>query len=398
MYQNNINKKALIFGLVAVFLCGMGFGVVSPVIPFLVERYVASANQALSISLLMAIYALFVFLVAPGMGSLSDHFGRRPILLTSLVISAIGYLIFGFGSSLWLLFLGRMVEGIGGASISTIFAYFADIIPAEKRTKYFGWLGAVVGLGSAFGPVLGGILSSYSYSLPMFVGAGVTLLNALFGYFFMSESLSFDRRVASIELSDLNPFAQLASIFSLKNIKWILISGFFVWLPNGSLQAIFPKLTIDSFNWQPTLIGLMFSIIGLQDILSQVFIMPKLVVRLTDKKITRMGMFVEVLAYILIAISVIVSQPIFFILGMFTFGFGDSIYGPAYSSMLSKLVKESEQGRLQGTSQSIQALARIIGPLIGGVLYSRIDRTAPGIFGIILILLAILVMTNKIKK
>lgn len=381
-----IPKHALIFGLISVFLCGIGFSIIMPVVPFIVAPYLNdSANQAIVVTLLTSVYAVCVFLVAPGLGALSDRYGRRPVLLICLLGSAIGYLILGLDGALWVLFLGRIIEGVTGGSISTIFAYFADIIPREQRTKYFGWMSAVVGVGSAIGPALGGLLAKFGYSVPLFFGAMITLLNVIYGYFYMPESLAKANRLAAIPLVRLNPFTQLLSILSLKNIKWLLISAFLLWVPNGSLQAVFSQFTIDSFNWQPAIIGLMFSIMGIQDIVAQGFIMPRLLVRMSDKQIVMLGMVSELLGYGLIAASALLSYYPLLIIGMFIFGFGDSLFGPSFNGMLSKSVAASEQGRVQGGSQSIQALARIIGPLVGGRLYVSLGHAAPAFMGMLLI-------------
>ncbi|WP_314062870.1 MFS transporter [uncultured Vagococcus sp.] len=381
-----IDKHALIFGLISVFLCGIGFSIIMPVVPFLVAPYISNpANQAIVVTLLTSVYAVCVFFVAPGLGALSDRYGRRPVLLLCLLGSAIGYFIFGLGGALWVLFLGRIIEGITGGSISTIFAYFADIIPREERTKYFGWMSAVVGIGSAIGPTLGGLLAHFGYSVPLFFGAIITLLNVLYGYFFMPESLAKVNRLKEIPLFRLNPLTQLLHILSMKNLKWLLISAFLMWIPNSSLQAVFSQFTIDTFNWKPAVIGLMFSIMGVQDILSQGFVMPRLLVKMTDKQIAMLGMLSEIMGYVLIAASALVSYYPFLIVGMFIFGFGDSIFGPSFNGMLSKSIDASEQGRVQGGSQSIQALARMIGPIVGGQLYVSLGHSAPAVMGVVLI-------------
>ena len=181
----------------------------------------------------------------------------------------------------------------------------------------------------------------------------------------------------------------------MKNLKWLLISAFLLWLPNGSLQAVFSQFTIDNFNWKPAIIGLMFSIMGIQDILSQGLIMPKLLLKYTDKQIAIVGMTAEIIGYSLIAGSALFSFYPFFIIGMFVFGFGDSIFGPSFNGMLSKSVDASEQGRIQGGSQSIQALARIVGPIIGGQIYIILGHAAPAFMGVILIALAILFLYKR---
>ncbi|MBC1676891.1 MFS transporter [Listeria welshimeri] len=393
-----IDIKTLLFGLIAVFLCGMGFSIIMPVVPFLVAPYVNnSSEQALMVTLLTSVYALCVFFAAPGLGALSDRFGRRPVLLLCFIGSAIGYFIFGLGGALWVLFLGRIIEGITGVSISTLFAFFADITPQENRTKYFGWVSAAAGAGAALGPAFGGFIAHFGYAMPFFFGAAITLLNFLFGYFYMPESLKKEHRLKSIPLMRLNPFSQLLNILTIKNLGRLLISGFFIWVPNGSLQAVMSQFAIDSFSWKPVLIGMMFSIMGIQDILSQAFIMPKLLLKLTDKQIAIFGMIAEIIGYTLIAASSIFAFAPLLIIGMFIFGFGDSIFGPSFNGMVSKSASASEQGRIQGGSQAIQSLARIIGPIIGGQIYITLGHAAPAVMGIILIIAAVFILSKRTR-
>ncbi|MHC5228066.1 MFS transporter [Enterococcus sp. LJL99] len=396
--NHSINKHAFSFGFISVFLTGLGLTIVSPVLPFLVANYTADPQrQATAITLLTAVYACSIFLAAPILGSLSDRYGRRPVLILSLLGSALGYLIFGFGGALWILFLGRIIEGMTGGEISAILAYFADITPISDRTKYFGWISAVVGIGTAMGPIIGGVLATFGTSVPMYVGAGITVINAIYGYFFMPESLAKEKRTMNISLKQLNPVTQLMSVLSFASMKWLLISGFLIWLPNGSLQAIFSQFSIDTFAWKPMLIGLTFSIIGILDIFSQAVIMPRLLRFLTDKKIALLGISSEIIGYCFIAISALVAIPAVFIIGMIFFGLGDSLFGPSFNGMLSKSVSDHEQGRIQGSSQSIQALARVIGPIIGGQLYSLVSHTMPAIMGMILLVLSTVILVRRYR-
>ncbi|UWD48582.1 MFS transporter [Clostridioides difficile] len=392
-----VDKKALVFGLISAFLCGIGFTIISPVVPFLVQPYTNSpGEQAIVVTMLTSVYAICVFFAAPGLGALSDRYGRRPLLLSCLLGSAIGYLVFGIGGALWVLFAGRIIEGVTGGSISTIFAYFADITPREHRSKYFGWLSAFSGVGCVIGPTVGGLLAKFGYSVPMYFGAIITLLNVIYGFLYMPESLDKKNRLKEITLARLNPFIQLANVLSVKNLKRLLVSAFLLWIPNGSLQSVFSQFTIDTFNWKPAIIGLVFSIMGIQDIISQGFIMPKLLRKLSDAQIAILGMISEIIGYSFIAASALFSFYPIFIVGMFIFGFGDSIFGPSFNGMISKSVDSSEQGRIQGGSQSIQSLARIIGPIIGGQIYVSLGHAAPAFMGIILIAVAISVLYRGI--
>lgn len=396
--EQAIDKHALIFGLISVFLCGIGFSIIAPVVPFLVQPYTSSpGEQAIAVTLLTSAYAVCVFFAAPALGALSDKYGRRPLLLVCLLGSAMGYFVFGIGGALWVLFAGRIIEGITGGSISTIFAYFADIIPREQRTQYFGWISAVVGVGTVIGPTLGGLLARLGYSVPMYFGAIITLLNVVYGFFFMPESLNKNSRLKEIPFVRLNPFTQLAAILSMRSLKRLLVSAFLLWIPNGSLQAVFSQFTMDTFSWKPALIGLMFSIMGFQDIISQGFIMPRLLQKLHDKQIAILGMLSEIIGYSLIAASSLLTFYPLLIAGMFIFGFGDSIFGPSFNGMLSKSADASEQGRIQGGSQSIQALARMIGPIVGGQLYVSFGHAAPALMGILLIAAAIPVLHRSIQ-
>lgn len=394
--EQTVDQHAFIFGLISVFLCGIGFSIIAPVVPFLVQPYTSNpGEQAIAVTLLTSVYAVCVFLAAPVLGALSDKYGRRPLLLVCLMGSAIGYLVFGIGGALWVLFAGRIIEGITGGTISTIFAYFSDIVPPQQRTKYFGWVSAVVGVGTVIGPTLGGLLAKFGYSAPMYFGAIITLLNVVYGFFFMPESLDKKNRLKEITFVRMNPFTQLANVLSMKNLNRLLVSAFLLWIPNGSFQAVFSQFTMDTFSWKPALIGLMFSIIGVQDIISQGFIMPKLLIKLSDKQLAILGMVSEIIGYSLIAASALVSYYPLFIAGMFIFGFGDSIFGPSFNGMLSKSVDSSEQGRIQGGSQSIQALARMIGPIIGGQIYVSLGHAAPAIMGMFLIAAGIPVLYKR---
>ncbi|MFC0233482.1 MFS transporter [Vagococcus entomophilus] len=391
------NRHALIFGFVSVFLIAIGFSIVNPVVPFLVKPYVLDTKQqAFFVTLLTSVYAGCMFLSAPVLGAISDRYGRRPILLTSLLGSAIGLFIFGLGGKLWVLFLGRIIEGISGGSIGMIFAYFADITPSNQRTKYFGWASAIAGIGSVMGPTIGGILSSlFSNQVPFYFGAILTLVNVGYGAFFMPESLKEENRLLSLTLKKFNPFLQLAQVFSLKMVGRLLFSGLLLWIPNGAMQAILAQFIVDIFHSRALIIGFIFSIMGLQDIISQAFFMPQLLKKFHDRQIVYIGIFAEIVGYVCIGLSAsFVSFPLF-ILGMFFFGFGDSVLSPAFNGLLSKSAQSNEQGSVQGGSQAVQSLARIIGPIAGGQAYLVVSQAAPAYFGVVFLLAAMFVLLKK---
>ena len=389
-----INKHALTFGLITTFLTGLGFTIISPVVPFMVAPFANAHDQALIVTSLMAIYALCTFFAAPALGSLSDRFGRKPILLISLAGSALGYLIFGLAGSLWMLFLGRIIDGLTGGNIVTLFAYFADITDEENRTKVFGWTAAAVGVGTISGPTVGGLLAHFGNSVPFYFGALISIANLLYGAFVMNESLPETHRTRNFSLKQLNPFTQLFQLLRMKNLNRLLFAGILLWLPNGALQAIISQFSLDSFAWTPVLIGLAISIMGLMDILTQIFIMPRLLKLANEDKLIRLALVCEIIAYLLFALSAFSKMWAFFILAMFIFAFGDSIFGTAFNGKLSKSATSSEQGKLQGGSQALQALTRVIGPLIGGQIYISLGHFAPALMGFIFLIIALLVLSK----
>ncbi|MEB7440355.1 MFS transporter [Enterococcus hirae] len=397
--NTTINKHALVFGFTSVFLIGLGLTIVNPVIPFMVEQYTKNTQQqATTVTLLSAIYAFSMFLAAPMLGALSDRFGRKIILISSLFGSAIGYYLFGFGGALWILFLGRIIEGLTGGEISAILAYFADLTPIESRTKSFGWISATVGIGTAAGPLIGGVLAQYGPAIPLYVASFLSLSNAVYGYFFMPESLTKRERTRNLSLQQINPFKQLQLVFTFRSVKWLLITGFLIWLPNGSFQAIFAQFSIDTFHLSPIIIGFTFSLIGIMDIFAQLLIMPILLKFWRENQIITMGITSEMIGYSVIILSAFYGSIPCFIIGMVFFGLGDAIFSPSYNGLISTYASKEDQGKIQGASQSIQALARVIGPMIGGQLYANFHHTMPFIIGFILLGLATFIVKPKVKR
>jgi len=192
-----LDNKNLLFIIITAFLSVMGIGIVIPVLPFIVQKYMPGASNeaiALNVALMLSLYSVCQFFAAPPLGALSDRYGRRPILLFCLLGSAIGYLLFGIGGSLTILFIGRIIDGLTGGDISTIFAYIADITKPQDRGKIFGIIGATVGVGFMLGPSIGGFVSLINLSAPFYLAAGLTLLSMIFGYFVLPESLKKENR------------------------------------------------------------------------------------------------------------------------------------------------------------------------------------------------------------
>jgi DHA1 family tetracycline resistance protein-like MFS transporter len=390
-------NKAFLFITFSAFLAVIGIGIIIPVIPFIVEKYMPGASEqsiAFNVGLLTSIYSFCQFFAAPGLGALSDKYGRRPILLLCLIGSAIGYILFGIGGSLAVLFLGRIIDGLTGGDISTMFAYIADVTKPEERGKMFGFIGATVGIGFMIGPSIGGFLSQISLATPFYVAAAVTLLNAAFGYFVLPESLKKEHRMVDFSLHHLNPFGQLQSVLSNVTVRTLLFLGFFYFLPFAQLQGIGGVFSKDVLHWNPANIGMMFLVVGFVDILTQGIFSQKLMARFGELKLTIAGLTLSGIAYMLNASNVLFHSSPFAYFNVIIFAFGGGLIEPAIGSLISRAANPREQGRVQGASQSLQSITRIIGPLLAAFLYG-IGASAPYIVCALLSLVALFYVKTK---
>ncbi len=391
------SNKAFLFITFSAFLAVIGIGIIIPVIPFIVQQYMPKANEgtiAFNVGLLTSIYSFCQFFAAPGLGALSDKYGRRPVLLFCLVGSAFGYFLFGIGGSLAILFLGRIIDGLTGGDISTMFAYIADVTKPEDRGKLFGILGATVGVGFMIGPSIGGLMANISLSAPFYLAGAVTLLNAAFGYFVLPESLSKEHRMTDFSLHHLNPFGQLQSVLSNITIRTLLFLGFFYFLPFAQLQGIGGVFSKDVLHWSPANIGTMFLVVGIVDILTQGVFSQKLMGRFGELRLTIAGLSLTGLAYALNASNVIFHSSVFAYINVIIFAFGGGLIEPALGSLISRAADPREQGRVQGANQSLQSITRIIGPLLAAFLYG-IGASVPYIVCALLSLVALFYVQQK---
>ena len=215
-------NERMSFIIVTIFLNFLGFSIIIPILPFLVGKFVHTEDAiALNVGFIMSAYALCQFIAAPGLGALADRYGRRPILLISLAGSIVGYLVMAAIGALWALFAGRIIDGLTGGNISTVYAYVADITEPKDRGKYYGLLGAAGGFGFMVGPAIGGFAAHFSLVAPLYLAAFITLLNVIWGYFILPESLHNDHRTLSVNVRHLNPFSQFGHVFQIPALKRI---------------------------------------------------------------------------------------------------------------------------------------------------------------------------------
>jgi MFS transporter, DHA1 family, tetracycline resistance protein len=384
------DRKALLFLMVVAFLNTMGMTIINPIVPFMTLRHLNNpANLAIVVALMISIYGICQLLAAPVLGLFSDRFGRRPILFLCLLGSAIGYLLFGLGGSLWVLFLGRIIDGLTGGNFSVLFAYVADITEPEERGKYFGIAGGVSGLGFIIGPSIGGLLAVFNYSTPFIVAAGVILLNIVWGFFFLPESLQKEHRVGSIHVSDLNPFKQLARVFTIANLRWLLLAAFLYGLPFASLQATLTILMKDSLGWNATQAGLIGSLVGIADILAQGLLVGRLLPIFGDVKLSIGSLVLVAISYVLLGMVAFIASPILLVAGVLLFAGSSGLVENALRGLTSRAVGPRQQGLVGGASQSMQSLALILGPILGGLLYSQFGHAIPYLASSLIALLTI---------
>ncbi len=383
MSQNH--KKISLWIIIGItVLNGIGMTIIMPLFPFLLGKYVPAANVAVVMSAFVSVFAVCTFLAAPVFGALSDRYGRKIILLVSLLGSCIGYLMLGIGGSLWVLFLGRIIDGLTAGNQSALFAYITDRTEPHERGKWFGYVGGAIGLGFMIGPMIGGLLGSASITLPFFVTAGITLASMLCIVFLLPESLPLEKRTTHLTLKSFNTFSHFKQVFSWKDARVLLIMGAFfyvglnIWQFNAS---IFLK---DVFMWGPSLIGAMFVLVGICDIVSRVIVLPQLLKILSERKVGVIGLCGLVAGLGLLFLSAY-DHSIFIIIGAVScIVLGEGLFDPSYNARLSLSVDDSKQGLLQGTNQSLQALYHVIVPLGAAAIYTYSHSAIFGVAALIM--------------
>jgi DHA1 family tetracycline resistance protein-like MFS transporter len=315
------------------------------------------------------------FVFSPLIGSLSDRYGRRPVLLFSLVGFGLDYLFLAFAPSIIWLFVGRTISGITGASITTASAYIADISDDTNRAKNFGMIGAAFGIGFIIGPMLGGILGEFGHKLPFIVAASLALLNALYGYFVLPESLAPANR-RDFDWKRSNPLSSLLHLKSYPAVSGLVFSLFFIYLGSHAVQSNWSYANIEKFKWSPKTIGLSLAMVGLLVGLVQGLLIRFINPKLGDKKSVYYGIALYALGLTLFAFASS-SWMMFAFLVPYCLG---GISGPALQSLISVHVPKNQQGELQGSLTSIMSVTSIIGPLVMTSLFAYFTKPTHAIY------------------
>jgi MFS transporter, DHA1 family, tetracycline resistance protein len=346
--------------LITILLDMVGYGIIVPVLPELIKELTGGsvAQAAVIGGFLVFAYALTQFVSSPVLGNLSDRFGRRPVLLASLLGLTFDYSMMALAPVVWYLFIGRFVSGVAGAAVATATAYMADITTPEKRTQRFGLIGAAFGLGFIIGPVIGGELGEFGPKVPFFAAAGLAFANFLFGLFVLPESLhSRHRRPFSFKRA--NPFGAILSLRKYPTVLWLLLALLFFTMAAQAFPSVYNYFTIEVFNFSSSQIGRTLGLFGIVFALFQAFGVGPLVKRFQETPVVVFGMAAAAAAFT--GIAFIQHEQWLYLL--IVVGALSGLAAPAINGVMSRQVPDNSQGELQGAVNAANSLATIIGPL-----------------------------------
>jgi len=371
-----MKKYAFLTVFLTVFLDILGFGIIIPLLPFYASDF--GANE-FTVGILMASNAVGQFIFNPIWGRLSDKWGRRPIMIITVIGSCIAYLLFGLAQSIALLFISRILAGISGASIGVAQSYISDTTDRENRSKVMGQLGAAFALGFVFGPALSGFLAKFSYSMPGYVAAGLSLINLIMVLLFLPESNS-NRETEKNEKKSFN-WSEFYLV--IKNQEMLILMGiqFFTMFSMSNLFATASLFLKAKFNFDPTQSAYVFTYFGFCSSIVQGLLVGKLVKKFGEKKLLSASLILislglGLMPFSLNLLTLIVSITIVFL--------GNGILNPCITSLISQKANKEQMGVTMGASQSLGSLARIFGPLWGGYIFYVAGYQYPYITGSII--------------
>ncbi|HWI93393.1 MAG TPA: TCR/Tet family MFS transporter [Flavisolibacter sp.] len=389
-------KAAMGFIFITLLMNVTGLGIIIPVFPELIGQLTGGNISQVSQwgGVLTVIYAVMQFFCAPIIGNLSDKYGRRPVLLISLIGFGIDYLFMAIAPTIWWLFASRVIAGVTGASITTASAYIADVSTAETRAKNFGLIGAAFGLGFIIGPLIGGVFSSFGLRVPFVVAAVLCLLNATYGFFVLPESLSKENR-RSFQWKRANPLGSATHLKKYPAVLGLIASLLLVYIAAHALQSTWTYINIERFNWSPQMLSYSLAVVGAMTALVQGLLIRFINPKLGNEKSVYIGLAIYSVGMLAFAFA---NQSWMMFVFMIPYCLG-GIAGPALQAILSGHVPRNEQGELQGALTSTVSLTSIIGPLVMTNLFAWFTKPrapvrfsgAPFLLGSILLMISALV-------
>ena len=368
-------RLPVLFIMFTVMIDAMGIGLIMPVMPDLMVEVDGGTLGAAALwgGLLSTSFAAMQFLFGPVVGGLSDRFGRRPILLVSLVAMAADYLLMAVAGTIWLLLIGRIIGGITAATHSTANAYIADISKPKEKSANFGLIGAAFGLGFVLGPLIGGLLAEYGTRAPFYAAAVLSGLNALFGWVVLKETVT-DAIRRPFSLKRANPFGAFKALSKLPMIGTLLGVYFVYSIAHTVYPAIWSYFGKERFDWDPATIGLSLGLFGIMMAVVQGFLIRPAIKYLGERGTIIYGLFFDILAFGFLSLVTSGTVALFFIPVAALAG----IVSPALQGLMSQAVGDNQQGELQGALTSLSALAMIISPMLMTTTFAAFTaETAP---------------------
>lgn len=390
------SKKSAAIGFIFITLLIdiTGWGIIIPVVPKLIEELIhADISEAAKYGGWLGFaYAFTQFIFSPLVGNLSDKYGRRPIILISLLGFTVDYIFLALSPTIWWLFIGRIVAGITGASVTTASAYIADISTDEDRAKNFGLIGAAFGLGFIIGPVIGGVLGHYGSRVPFYAAAVLCLLNFLYGLFILPESLTKENR-RPFDWKRANPVGSFKFLKKHPEISMLTTALILIYIAGHAVQSNWSFFTMYEFNWDERMVGISLGVVGLMVGLVQGVLIRWINPKIGDEKSIFYGLSLYAIGMLLYAFATEGWMMLVFTIPYCLGG----ICGPALQSVITKSVKPNEQGELQGALTSLMSATAIIGPpLMTQLFYYFTHKEAPFIFPGAPFLLAFILMVISI--
>lgn len=376
--RQNQKSAAIGFIFITLLIDITGWGIIIPVVPKLIEELIqADVSEAAKYGGWLSFsYAFIQFVFSPLVGNLSDKYGRRPVILLSLFGFSVDYIFLALSPTIWWLFVGRIIAGITGASVTTASAYIADISTDEDRAKNFGLIGAAFGIGFIIGPVLGGVLGHYGSRVPFYAAAALCLINFVYGYFILPESLPKENRRA-LDWKRANPIGSFKFLKKHPEISGLTTALILIYIGGHAVQSNWSFYTMYRFGWDERMIGISLGVVGLMVGLVQGLLIRWINPKLGDQKSVLYGLLLYAIGMLLYAFA---SEGWMMLVFTVPYCLG-GICGPALQSIITKNIPSNEQGELQGALTSLMSATSIIGPpLMTQLFYYFTHKNAPFLF------------------
>ncbi len=371
----------------------IGLMLLAPVAAFIVQKY---SDSAVDVTMLSVLYAAAQFLAAPLLGKLSDRFGRRPVILVSVFGTAVGYLIFGLGGALWVLFLSRVISGITGGNMSACSAYIADVSKPAERAKNFALIGMAWSIGLVLGPAMGAVLGQWNLSAPAFAAALMALINLALGIFLLPESLPPAQRIRQpLRFNDANPLAAIGEMARKPGLGAILIVACLFNLAFNGVTSTESLFLIHKFDAQPSQVGLLLACYGIASGIVQLFLVSRTVKRFGEERVAVTSLLLQAPG----ALGAFFAPALWMIFPINILSRGiNAFFWPMLTSLTVSKVKPGEQGVLMGVTTALGSLMNMLGSFLGGAIYQNMLRGSPFLLAALMFLLAAWLLSRQPKQ